>query len=114
MKEENDPSCERFYTTFAKESYPLLQYMRPQFRFLVYYGRKNPRVNLVENLDRFFHDTEKVVSGDTSVWGEPVVIDGVPVLPVKAEPVIYIETGGKDSLHFDPNVIFRGLGEGDS
>ncbi|AKV70013.1 MULTISPECIES: hypothetical protein [Microcystis] len=28
-----------------------------------------------------------------------------PVLPVKAEPVIYIETGGKDSLHFDPNVL---------
>ena len=81
MKEENDPSCERFYTTFAKESYPLLQYMRPQFRFLVYYGRKNPRVNLVENLDRFFYDMEKVVSGDASVWGEPVVIDGVPVLP---------------------------------
>jgi len=81
MKEENDPSRERFYTTFAKESYPLLQYMRPQFRFLVYYGRKNPRVNLVENLDRFFYDMEKVVSGDASVWGEPVVIDGVPVLP---------------------------------
>jgi hypothetical protein len=55
--------------------------MRPQFRFLVYYGRKNPRVNLVENLDRFFYDMEKVVSGDASVWGEPVVIDGVPVLP---------------------------------
>jgi hypothetical protein len=81
MKEENDPSCERYYTTFAKESYPLLQYMRPQFRFLVYYGRKNPRVNLAENLDRFFYDMEKVVSGDASVWGEPVVIDGVPVLP---------------------------------
>ena len=60
MKEENDPSCERFYATFAKESYPLLQYMRPQFRFLVYYGRKNPRVNLVDNLDRFFYDMEKV------------------------------------------------------
>ena len=24
---------------------------------------------------------EKVVNGDSSVWGEPVVIDGVPVLP---------------------------------
>ena len=25
------------------------------------------------------------------------------VLPVKAEPVIYIETGGKESLSFDPD-----------
>ena len=48
---------------------------------MVYYGRKNLRVNLVENLDQFFYDMEKVVSGDASVWGEPVVIDGVPVLP---------------------------------
>jgi hypothetical protein len=81
MKKEDDPSRERFFETFAKESFPLLQYMRPQFRFLVYYGRKNPRVNLVENFDRFFHDMEKVVNGDSSVWGEPVVIGGVPVLP---------------------------------
>lgn len=26
-----------------------------------------------------------------------------PLLSVKAEPVIYIETGGKESLSFDPN-----------
>jgi hypothetical protein len=24
---------------------------------------------------------EKVVSGDASVWGSPVVVDGVPLLP---------------------------------
>jgi hypothetical protein len=81
MKEKNDPARERFYGTFAKESYPFLHYMRPQFRFLVYFGRNNPRVNLANNLDRFFYDTEKVVSGDASVWGAPVVIDGVHVLP---------------------------------
>jgi hypothetical protein len=55
--------------------------MRPQFRFLVYFGQNNPRVNLANNLDRFFYDMEKVVSGDSSVWGAPVVIDGVPVSP---------------------------------
>jgi len=81
MKEENDFSRARFYSIFAKESYPFLHYMRPQFRFLVYFGRNNPRVNLADNLDRFFYDTEKVVSGDASVWGAPVVIDGVHVLP---------------------------------
>jgi hypothetical protein len=81
MKEKNDPPRERFYGTFAKESYPVLHYMRPQFRFLVYFGRNNPRVNLANNLDRFFYDTEKVVSGDASVWGAPVVIDGVHVFP---------------------------------
>ncbi len=64
-----------------KKNFLKLQYMRPQFRFLIYYGRKNPRVNLVDNLDRFFYDMEKVVSGDASVWGAPVVIDGVHVLP---------------------------------
>ena len=81
MKEKNDLPRERFYDIFAKESYPVLHYMRPQFRFLVYFGRSNPRVNLANNLDRFFYDMEKVVSGDASVWGAPVVIDGVPVLP---------------------------------
>ncbi len=81
MRETNDPPRERFYDIFAKESYPVLHYMRPQFRFLVYFGRSNPRVNLANNLDRFFYDMEKVVSGDASVWGAPVVIDGVPVLP---------------------------------
>jgi hypothetical protein len=32
-------------------------------------------------LMRFFDDAEKVVSGDASVWGLPVVVDGVPLLP---------------------------------
>ena len=81
MKEKNDFPRERYYDIFAKESYPVMHYMRPQFRFLVYFGRNNPRVNLANNLDRFFYDTEKVVSGDASVWGAPVVIDGVHVLP---------------------------------
>jgi hypothetical protein len=53
----------------------------PQFRFLIYFGRDNARVNLANELDRFFFDMEKVVSGDASVWGAPVVIDGVHVLP---------------------------------
>jgi hypothetical protein len=81
MKEENDFPRERYYDIFSKESHPVLHYMRPQFRFLVYFGRSNPRVNLAHNQDRFFYDMEKVVSGDASVWGAPVVIDGVPVLP---------------------------------
>ena len=33
------------------------------------------------NLSGFFDDAEKVVSGDASVWGSPVVVDGVPLLP---------------------------------
>ncbi len=74
-------SREKYYDIFSKESYPVLHYMRPQFRFLVYFGRNNPRVNLAHNQDRFFYDVEKVVNGDASVWGKPVVIDGVPVLP---------------------------------
>jgi hypothetical protein len=36
---------------------------------------------MVDELDRFFFDMEKVVSGDASVWGAPVVIDGVHILP---------------------------------
>jgi hypothetical protein len=55
--------------------------MRPQFRFLIYFGRDNVRVNLEGELDRFFDDAEKVVSGDASVWGAPVVVDGVHILP---------------------------------
>jgi len=81
MKEIDDPARESFHGTFPKECFPILHYMRPQFRFLVYFGRNNTRVNLVNELDRFFFDMEKVVSGDASVWGAPVVIDGVHVLP---------------------------------
>ncbi len=32
-------------------------------------------------LTGFFDDAEKVVSGDASVWGAPVVVDGVHILP---------------------------------
>jgi hypothetical protein len=81
MKEENNLPRERYYEIFSKESYPVLHYMRPQFRFLVFFGRINPRINLAHNEDRFFYDMKKVVSGDVSVWGEPVVVDGVPLLP---------------------------------
>jgi hypothetical protein len=55
--------------------------MRPQFRFLIYIGRDDKRVNLDSESVRFFDDVEKVVSGDASVWGSPVVVDGVPLLP---------------------------------
>ena len=81
MKEIDDPARESFHGTFPKECFPILHYMRPQFRFLVYFGRDNTRVNLEGELDRFFDDAEKVVSGDASVWGAPVVVDGVHILP---------------------------------
>jgi hypothetical protein len=81
MKEENNLPRERYYEIFSKESYPVLHYMRPQFRFLVFFGRINPRINLAHNEDRFFYDMKKVVNGDVSVWGEPVVVDGVPLVP---------------------------------
>jgi hypothetical protein len=81
MKERSDPPRERFHATFARECFPILHYMRPQFRFLIYFGRDNARVNLANELDRYFFDMEKVVSGDASVWGAPVVIDGVHILP---------------------------------
>ncbi len=32
-------------------------------------------------LSDFFDDAEKVVSGDASMWGSPVVVDRVPLLP---------------------------------
>ncbi len=36
---------------------------------------------LMGKLSDLFDDAEKVVSGDASVWGSPVVVDGVPLLP---------------------------------
>jgi hypothetical protein len=49
---------------------------------LIYLGRDDKRVNLdARESVRFFEDAEKVVSGDASVWGSPVVVDGVPLLP---------------------------------
>ena len=81
MKESDNPPRESFHGVFPKECLPILHYMRPQFRFLIYFGRNNTRVNMLDELDRFFFDMEKVVSGDASVWGAPVVIDGVHILP---------------------------------
>ena len=81
MKENGDPPRERFHGTLPRECFPILHYMRPQFRFLIYYGRDSTFVNLANELDRYFYDMEKVVSGDASVWGAPVVIDGVHILP---------------------------------
>ncbi len=81
MKESGNPSRESFHGVFPKECISVLHYMRPQFRFLIYFGRDNTRVNLADELERFFYDMEKVVSGDASVWGAPVVIDGVHILP---------------------------------
>ncbi len=81
MKEISNPSYENFHAILPEECLPILHYMRPQFRFLIYIGRDNTRVNLEGKLDRFFDDAEKVVSGDASVWGAPVVVDGVHILP---------------------------------
>ncbi len=60
----------------------LLFFRKIAVPFCIIYGRDDKRVNLdVRESVRFFDDTEKVVSGDASVWGSPVVVDGVPVLP---------------------------------
>ena len=82
MKEISNPSRENFHAILPEECCSILHYMRPQFRFLIYYGRDDKRVNLDERESvLFFEDAEKVVSGDASVWGSPVVVDGVPLLP---------------------------------
>jgi hypothetical protein len=82
MRECNKPSGEHFLAILPEDCRSILHYVRPQFRFLIYFGRDDKRVNLdVRESVRFFDDTEKVVSGDASVWGSPVVVDGVPLLP---------------------------------
>ena len=82
MRECNKPSGEHFLAILPEECRSILHYVRPQFRFLIYFGRDDKRVNLdVRDSVRFFDDVEKVVSGDASVWGSPVVVDGVPLLP---------------------------------
>jgi len=82
MRECNKPSSEHFLAILPEDCGSILHYVRPQFRFLIYFGRDDKRVNLdVRESVRFFDDTEKVVSGDASVWGSPVVVDGVPLLP---------------------------------
>ena len=81
MRERNKPSGERFLAILPEDCRSILHYMRPQFRFLIYIGRDDKCVNLDSESVRFFDDVEKVVSGDASVWGSPVVVDGVPLLP---------------------------------
>jgi hypothetical protein len=82
MRECNKPSSEHFLAILPEDCRSILHYVRPQFRFLIYFGQDDKRVNLdVRESVRFFNDTEKVVSGDASVWGSPVVVDGVPLLP---------------------------------
>jgi hypothetical protein len=78
MKEISNPSYENFHAILPEECCPILHYMRPQLRFLIYYGRDDKRVNLDERESvLFFEDAEKVVSGDASVWGAPVVVEDV-------------------------------------
>ena len=38
MKESDNPPRESFHGMFPKECLPILHYMRPQFRFLIYFG----------------------------------------------------------------------------
>ena len=83
MRERDESSGEYYLATLTEDARSILHYMRPQFRFLIYFGRDDKRVNLdARESVRFFDDAEKVVSGDASVWGSPVVVDGVPLLPV--------------------------------
>jgi hypothetical protein len=82
MRERDESSGEYFLATLTEDARSILHYLRPQFRFLIYLGRDDKRVNLdARESVRFFEDAEKVVSGDASVWGSPVVVDGVPLLP---------------------------------
>jgi hypothetical protein len=93
-----------------------LHYMRPQFRFLIYFGRDDKRVNLdVRESVRFFDDAEKVVSGDASVWGSPVVVDGVPLLsdveclvPPWLRQEFFVRTSGL-SLSGDHHYVYPGV-----
>jgi hypothetical protein len=82
MRWRNESSGEHYLAILPEDGCSILHYMRLQFRFLIYFGRGDKRVNLdARESVRFFDDAEKVVSGDASVWGLPVVMDGVPLLP---------------------------------
>ena len=82
MRERDESANEHYFASLPQDACSVLHYMRPQFRFLIYFGRDDKRVNLdARESVRFFDDAEKVVSGDASVWGSPVVVDGVPLLP---------------------------------
>jgi hypothetical protein len=79
MRERGESANEHYFDSLPQDACSVLHYMRPQFRFLIYVGLDDERVR--PGAVRFFHDAEKVVSGDASVWGSPVVVDGVPLLP---------------------------------
>jgi hypothetical protein len=81
MRERAESANEYYFASLPQDACSVLHYMRPQFRFLIYMGRDDKRVNLDARETVFFDDAEKVVSGDASVWGSPVVVDGVPLLP---------------------------------
>ena len=79
MRERDESANEHYFASLPQDACSVLHYMRPQFRFLIYIGLDDERVR--PGAVRFFHDAEKVVGGDASVWGSPVVVDGVPLLP---------------------------------
>jgi hypothetical protein len=79
MRERDESANEHYFASLPQDACSVLHYMRPQFRFLIYIGLDDERVR--PGAVRFFHDAEKVVGGDVSVWGSPVVVDGVPLLP---------------------------------
>jgi hypothetical protein len=81
MRERAESANEYYFASLPQDACSVLHYMRPQFRFLIYMGRDDKSVNLDARETVFFDDAEKVVSGDASVWGSPVVVDGVPLLP---------------------------------
>jgi hypothetical protein len=79
MRERDESANEHYFASLPQDACSVLHYMRPQFRFLIYVGLDDERVR--PGAVRFFHDAEKVVGGDASVWGSPVVVDRVPLLP---------------------------------
>jgi hypothetical protein len=72
---DNAPFAQ-YQSVFPRSCSSLMHYMRPQFRFMVYIREKdvNPGVPLIT-------DIEKVVAGDDSIWGTPVIVDGIPLKP---------------------------------
>jgi len=79
MRERAESANEYYFASMPQDACSVLHYMHPQFRFLIYVGLDDERVRA--GAVRFFHDAEKVVGGDSNVWGSPVVVDGVPLLP---------------------------------
>jgi hypothetical protein len=82
MRGRDESANEHYFASLPQDTCPILHYMRPQIRFLIYIGQEDKRVRSgAREAVRFFDYVEKVVSGDSSVWGSPVVVDGVPLLP---------------------------------